>query len=61
MLNRLAKVTKNGQVVAEYVYDESGLRVKKDGTESDIIMCLIRAEMFFMSRKIGSIWSMYMS
>ena len=29
LLNRLMKVSKNGSVVAEYLYDESGLRIKK--------------------------------
>jgi YD repeat-containing protein len=30
LLNRLVKFSKNNQVVAEYVYDEAGLRIKKE-------------------------------
>ncbi len=35
LLNRLTKVMKNGKVVAEYVYDDSGLRIKKSGSGID--------------------------
>jgi len=34
LFNRLVKVTRNDIVVAEYLYDESGLRIKKQGTNS---------------------------
>jgi RHS repeat-associated protein len=34
LFNRLVKVTKNNQVVAEYMYDESGLRIKKQGPQN---------------------------
>ena len=40
LLNRLTKVTKNGVNVAEYVYDESGLRLKKQGTKFIDILCV---------------------
>jgi len=33
LLNRLNKVAKNGQVIAEYLYDESGLRIQKTGAD----------------------------
>ena len=36
LFNRLVKVTKNDGVVAEYLYDEAGLRIKKQGTNSAI-------------------------
>lgn len=32
LINRLVSVTKNGQTVSSYIYDESGLRLKKQGT-----------------------------
>jgi RHS repeat-associated protein len=34
LLNRLIKVTKNDQTVAEYMYDDSGLRLKKQGPKN---------------------------
>jgi RHS repeat-associated protein len=36
LFNRLVKVTKNDSVVAGYMYDEAGLRVKKQGVNSAI-------------------------
>lgn len=36
LLNRLVKVKKNDQEIASYVYDESGLRLKKQGTDTAI-------------------------
>ncbi len=36
LFNRLLKVAKDGQTVSEYMYDESGLRIKKQGPNSAI-------------------------
>jgi RHS repeat-associated protein len=36
LFNRLVKVTKNDSVVAGYTYDEAGLRIKKQGPQSQI-------------------------
>lgn len=36
LLNRLTKVIKNGETVAEYLYDEAGYRLKKTGKGSEI-------------------------
>ena len=36
LFNRLEKVTKNDSVVSKYMYDESGLRIKKQGSNSAI-------------------------
>jgi len=33
LFNRLVKVSKNGAVVSQYVYDDSGLRLKKQGPD----------------------------
>jgi RHS repeat-associated protein len=35
LFNRLLKVTKDGQTVAEYMYDEGGLRIKKTGPNGE--------------------------
>src|SRR5690554_2377543 len=35
LLNRLTKVTKNTETVAEYLYDESGYRLKKTGKSAE--------------------------
>ena len=36
LLNRLVKVEKDGKLVAEYFYDEAGLRLKKQGRDSTV-------------------------
>jgi RHS repeat-associated protein len=36
LFNRLVKVKKNDRVIAEYMYDEAGLRIKKQGPQSQI-------------------------
>jgi YD repeat-containing protein len=36
LFNRLVKVKKNDSVVAEYMYDEAGLRIKKTSPGSAI-------------------------
>ncbi|NLW48269.1 MAG: IS3 family transposase [Firmicutes bacterium] len=36
LLNRLESVMKNGVQVASYIYDESGLRLKKTGTNATV-------------------------
>ncbi|HOJ78308.1 MAG TPA: hypothetical protein PL158_09440, partial [Bacillota bacterium] len=36
LLNRLTKVFKNGEPVAEYLYDESGLRLQKTGSQGAV-------------------------
>ena len=36
LFNRLLKVTKDGQIVSEYMYDEGGLRIKKTSPKGQI-------------------------
>ncbi|HEY8462991.1 MAG TPA: hypothetical protein VIM29_03065, partial [Bacillota bacterium] len=36
LLNRLTKVEKDGKVVAEYLYDEAGLRLQKKGSDTTV-------------------------
>ena len=36
LLNRLVKVKKNGLDVASYIYDESGLRLKRQGKDKSV-------------------------
>jgi YD repeat-containing protein len=59
LFNRLVKVKKNDSVVAEYMYDEAGLRIKKTSPDSAIYYVFDTGGMFYISRKVESIYRIF--